>query len=198
MAYELDKSPGTGKFSTRSKECILIGYSTESKAYRLWCPAERKVFKSRDVKFTGKFGNDETFHHLTAQNQEWPANDTREKENQTLELQLTANESNNTHQSGDTLVQNEPEEVTETRKIKAFPGRPTLIRSGRRGRPKKVYQKDEIQPVPREDVASIAVMSGPKSVAEALTCHESKKMVGSNEAGDGGRSDERAVSKVIH
>ncbi|KRY16471.1 Retrovirus-related Pol polyprotein from transposon TNT 1-94 [Trichinella patagoniensis] len=152
-AYVLGKSPRKGKFSTRSKECIFIGYSTESKAYRLWCPAERKVFKSRDVKFTGKFENDETFHQLTAQNQEWPANDTREKENDTLELQLTPNESNETHQSGGTLVQNEAEQVTETRKIK----------------------KEEVQPVPCEDVASIAVMNDPKSVAEALSCHESKE-----------------------
>ncbi|KRX41523.1 Retrovirus-related Pol polyprotein from transposon TNT 1-94 [Trichinella murrelli] len=130
---------------------------------------------SRDVKFTGKFENDETFHQLTAQNQEWPANDTREKENETLELQLTPNESNETDQSGGTLVQNEAEQVTEARKIKVLPGRPRLVRSGRRGRPKKVYQKEEVQPVPCEDVASIAVMNDPKSVAEALSCHESKE-----------------------
>ncbi|KRY62428.1 hypothetical protein T11_12034, partial [Trichinella zimbabwensis] len=29
----LDKSPGKGKFSARSKECIFIGYSTELKEY---------------------------------------------------------------------------------------------------------------------------------------------------------------------
>ncbi|KRY26977.1 Retrovirus-related Pol polyprotein from transposon TNT 1-94, partial [Trichinella spiralis] len=133
-AYVLDKSPGKGKFSTRSKECICIGYSTEPKAYRLWCPAERK---------------------LSAQNQEWPANDTREKENETLELQLTPNESNETHQ--------------------ILPGRPRLVRSGRRGRPKKVYQKEEVQPVTCEDVASIAQMNDPKSAAEALSCDESKE-----------------------
>ncbi|KRX52361.1 Retrovirus-related Pol polyprotein from transposon TNT 1-94 [Trichinella sp. T9] len=146
-AYVLGKSPGKGK----------------------------KVFKSRDVKFTGKFENDETFHQLTAQNQEWPANDTREKENETLELQLTPNESNETDQSGGTLVQNEAEQVTETRKIKVLPGRPRLVRSGRRGRPKKVYQKEEVQPVPCEDVASIVVMNDLKNVTKALSCHESKE-----------------------
>ncbi|KRZ93244.1 Retrovirus-related Pol polyprotein from transposon TNT 1-94 [Trichinella sp. T8] len=124
-AYVLDKSPGKGKFSTRSKECIFIGYSTESKAFRLWCPVERK---------------------LTAQNQEWPANDT-------------------------------PEQVTETRKIKVLPGRERLVRSGRRGRPKKVYQKEEVQPVPCEDVASIVVMNDLKSVTKALSCHESKELL---------------------
>ncbi|KRX56900.1 Retrovirus-related Pol polyprotein from transposon TNT 1-94 [Trichinella sp. T9] len=174
-AYVLDKSPGKGKFSTRSKECIFIGYSTESKAYRLWCPAERKVLRSRDVKFTGKFGNDETLHQPTAQNQEWPANDTCEKETETLELQLTTNESNDTHQSGGTLVQNEAEQVTETRKMKVLPGRPRLVRSGRRGRPKKVYRKEEVQPVTCENVASIAEMNDPKSVTEALSCRESKE-----------------------
>ncbi|KRZ83002.1 Retrovirus-related Pol polyprotein from transposon TNT 1-94 [Trichinella sp. T8] len=164
-----------GEVQHTTKECIFIGYSTESKAYRLWCPAERKVFKSRDLKFTGKFGNDETLHQLTTPNQEWPANDTREKENETFELQLTPNESNETHQSGGTLVQNEPEQVTKTRKMKVLPRRPRLVRSGRRGRPKKVYQKEEVQPVPCEDVVSIAEMNDPKSVAEALSCDESKE-----------------------
>ncbi|KRX14696.1 Retrovirus-related Pol polyprotein from transposon TNT 1-94 [Trichinella nelsoni] len=191
-AYVLDKLPGKGKFSTRSKECIFIGYSTESKAYRLWCPAERKVFKSRDVKFTGKFGNDETLHQLRAQNQEWSANDTRENENETFELQLTPNKSNETHRSGGIFVQNEPEQVTETRKMKVLHGRPRLVTRGRRGRPKKVYQKEEVQPVPCEDVASITVMNDPKSGAEALSCHESKKWLEAIKHG-GGRSNERFV-----
>ncbi|XP_003369343.1 hypothetical protein Tsp_04758 [Trichinella spiralis] len=167
----------------------------ESKTYRLWCPAERKVFKSRDVKFTGKFGNDETLYQLTAQNQEWPANDTREKENETLELQLTANESNETHQSGGTPVQNEAEQVTERRKIKVLPGKPRLVRSGRRGRPKKVYQKEEVQPVTCEDVASIAQMNDPKSAAEALSCRESKEWLEAMKHGSG-RSNESLKPKV--
>ncbi|KRZ07267.1 Retrovirus-related Pol polyprotein from transposon TNT 1-94 [Trichinella pseudospiralis] len=121
-AHVLDKSPGKGNFSTRSKECIFIGYSTELKAYRLWCPAERK---------------------------EWPANDIREMENETLELQLTPNISNDTHQSKDTLVQSEADQVTETRKIKALL-KARLVRSGR-------------------------CSTDPKSVVEALLCHESKE-----------------------
>ncbi|KRY65178.1 Retrovirus-related Pol polyprotein from transposon TNT 1-94 [Trichinella pseudospiralis] len=133
-AHVLDKSPGKGNFSTRSKECIFIGYSTELKAYRLWCPAERK---------------------LTAQNQEWPANDIREMENETLELQLTPNISNDTHQSKDTLVQSEADQVTETRKIKALL-KARLVRSGRCRCPKKVSQKEKVQPISCEDVALIA------------------------------------------
>lgn len=41
-AYMLIKS-SRGKFDEKSIECIFIGYSTESKAYRLWDPVARKV-----------------------------------------------------------------------------------------------------------------------------------------------------------
>lgn len=50
-AYALNKVPKREKFDSRSQECMLVGYSTESKAYRLWSPKSRKVIVSRDVKF---------------------------------------------------------------------------------------------------------------------------------------------------
>ncbi|KAH0819226.1 hypothetical protein GEV33_003565 [Tenebrio molitor] len=53
-AFALDKTPGKGKFDSRSKKCIFIGYSVQSKAYRLWDPEARKVIRSRDVTFTGR------------------------------------------------------------------------------------------------------------------------------------------------
>jgi hypothetical protein len=53
-AFALDKTPGKGKFDSRSKKCIFIGYSVQSKAYRLWDPEPRKVIRSRDVTFTGR------------------------------------------------------------------------------------------------------------------------------------------------
>lgn len=45
----LNKGPKRGKFLQKGDEYILIGYSYESKAYRLWKPGTRTVIKSRDV-----------------------------------------------------------------------------------------------------------------------------------------------------
>ena len=58
-ALVLDKSQQRGKFEPKSKECILIGYSEESKAYRLWLTIDKKVIRSRDVKFMNTFQPEE-------------------------------------------------------------------------------------------------------------------------------------------
>ncbi|KAH0813612.1 hypothetical protein GEV33_009179 [Tenebrio molitor] len=50
-AHNSRRPPGKGKLTCRSKEGILVGYSEESKAYRIWIPEESKVEISRDVKF---------------------------------------------------------------------------------------------------------------------------------------------------
>ena len=40
-----------GKFDSKARKCILVGYSSESKGYRLYNPEQRKLIVSRDVKF---------------------------------------------------------------------------------------------------------------------------------------------------
>lgn len=49
-AFALDKTQ-KGKFQPRSRECIFVGFSSESKAYRLWDGAAKRIIVSRDVKF---------------------------------------------------------------------------------------------------------------------------------------------------
>ena len=41
-----------GKFDSKTRKCILVGYSLQSKAYRLYDPQRRKLIVSRDVKFS--------------------------------------------------------------------------------------------------------------------------------------------------
>ena len=40
-----------GKFDSKTRKCILVGYSHQSKAYRLYDSQRRKLIVSRDVKF---------------------------------------------------------------------------------------------------------------------------------------------------
>ncbi|KAL3686396.1 hypothetical protein R1sor_008970 [Riccia sorocarpa] len=44
-------SHGRNKLDDRALRCILVGYDNESKAYRCYCPSNRKVLVSRDVRF---------------------------------------------------------------------------------------------------------------------------------------------------
>ena len=40
-----------GKFDTKARKCILLGYGKETKAYRLYDPSQKKILYSRDVQF---------------------------------------------------------------------------------------------------------------------------------------------------
>lgn len=50
-AFMLEKRSGRSKFKAKSTECIMVGYSSESKAYRVYEPKSRQIYKSRDLKF---------------------------------------------------------------------------------------------------------------------------------------------------
>jgi len=40
-----------GKLAPRAVKCMFLGYASESKGYRLWCPDSKKVIQSRDINF---------------------------------------------------------------------------------------------------------------------------------------------------
>lgn len=76
-AYMLDKRPTKGKFDPKSIECIFVGYSNESKAYRIWDVSSNKIIQSRDVRFVNNFVNTAEFKeeynilNLDLKNPEW-------------------------------------------------------------------------------------------------------------------------------
>jgi len=47
----LEKGRKQRKFEPKEKEYIFVGYSNESKAYRLWQQGTKRIIKSRDVHF---------------------------------------------------------------------------------------------------------------------------------------------------
>jgi len=40
-----------GKLAPRAVKCMVLGYASEYKGYRMWCPESKKVIQSRDVTF---------------------------------------------------------------------------------------------------------------------------------------------------
>lgn len=53
-AVVLNKMGSGTKFGAKGVEYIMVGYSMESKAYRLFKPNTKKIIKSRDVLFIEK------------------------------------------------------------------------------------------------------------------------------------------------
>jgi hypothetical protein len=137
-------SPGKGKLTCRSKEGIVVGYSEESKAYRIWIPEERKVEISRDVKFmelNERIEENET-DVLLEEEPEITGPETIDvdvhpmlQQNVSQELELERDD----EIADEKVLREEENVVEEQQRSRRGPGRPKLVRTGTPGRPKKVY-----------------------------------------------------------
>lgn len=119
---DLNKS----KLDPRCKEGIFVGYSEETKGFRVWLPVEQKVIISRDVKFLRKVDpTTEEFEDFIS--------DELYEDFQDKKMEVTLEPIEQGSQSG-----GEEEEDDNLNEVRG-PGRPRLVRSGNRGRPKKIY-----------------------------------------------------------
>ena len=152
LAMALDKNPNKGKFDQRSKECYFLGYSEESKAYRLWSITEEKIIRSRDIKILEKFcnGKEKVENLLEVQN---------------IDIDPTINSLNPTSTSNYREEQSILEENEGKRQeAKRGPGRSKIIRTGKPGRPRK---SPNIRISNIEEPNSVEILD-PKSLYEAL------------------------------
>jgi hypothetical protein len=79
LCYAVKPKGELRKFEKRTEDCLLLGYSSEAKGYRLWDLQRKKVIIRRSVDFDeGKFRNDQpnTFIDVDLLN---PQMDTREE-----------------------------------------------------------------------------------------------------------------------
>lgn len=63
-AYVLMKGNSKGKFDSKSEECVLVGYSSEAKAYRLWSPRKRNIIISRDVEIMQRMHYEDEYEDI--------------------------------------------------------------------------------------------------------------------------------------
>ena len=159
-AIVLNKAQGKGKFQPKGDEYVLVGYSEESKAYRLWKPGTRTVIKARDVRF---FEN----QNLTNTTKENPIGTSDDKETSYIPLEQPESQDvehqDDREDDEDTDVEESTSETTRQgapdendNKVRHGRGRPKLMKTGKPGRPKKVYQTRNTR------------TSDPESVSEAL------------------------------
>ena len=148
--YVLQKEPGKGKFDPRSKEGLLVGYSDESKGYRVYIREDQKVVVTRDVHFL----EDETLNAM--KNAE--KNTERLEREEKYEVEVSVKNSyDDKKQIVVDLRQQVPEisevppreeEIPRSSSVRGA-GRPRLIHSGVRGRPRKMYQTRSVSDINR-------------------------------------------------
>ncbi|UYV60645.1 hypothetical protein LAZ67_1001752 [Cordylochernes scorpioides] len=51
LAYSHIPTERRKKLENRANRCILVGYSSQTKGYRLWCPETQHVIQTKHVKF---------------------------------------------------------------------------------------------------------------------------------------------------
>lgn len=83
--YVLNKDPTKGKLEARSRLGMMVGYSDESKGYRVWIPEIRKITIARDVEFLEGVGECNESQSRTKQSSE----DIKDKDIFTLENEDT-------------------------------------------------------------------------------------------------------------
>ena len=149
-AFVLDKNPKRGKFEPKAKQGKFIGYSQNAKAYRIWVPNDRKVHVSRDVKFVNQFGVEEKFEDFISSSTKIGGvpilTGPNGEQMDTVEVPLHSTGSSN--QGEQEVLSEAPKSEVATPQIsksekgaevKRTPGRPKIIRTGKRGRPRKEY-----------------------------------------------------------
>lgn len=144
----LEKKPSRGKFEPKGKEYILVGYSQESKAYRLWNPGTKTIVKRRDVRFVEdlkeKMNDTEEDEDFTALlNPDWHESKKSQKaEPEESIITGKINDNTNSEQDlDDDTEETEQVQMDTPKTSKRGPGRPKLLKTGKRGRPRKIHHE---------------------------------------------------------
>lgn len=141
----LDKDPSKDKLAPRAVEGIFVGYPRDRKGYRVWLPIKRQIVHARDIKFMEEIGvrlkneckTDESliFTEVNSEiDRDYPG---------VVEFFPPQIERN--VEQRDQFVEPIIEAPADYRLVRA-PGRPKLVRTGSRGRPKKLFHTREVTP----------------------------------------------------
>lgn len=143
-AIVLDKARKRGKFYPKGDEYVLVGYSQESKAYRLWKPGTKTVVKARDVRFFERLD----LINTPTRDPSATFNDIERNDNSNnipIELTILEDEGCREEDEGSDTEELITEDITqgaineEDNKARRGRGRPKLLRTKQPGRPRKIY-----------------------------------------------------------
>lgn len=172
-AYALSKNGRNGKFEAKSDECIFVGYCDESKAFRLWDPKIRKIIKSRDVHFIEdeierKFEKFEIPENETETFEFEPRKSIPQSDSGILD---SGGADNSIDFDTDQTTTSDVASVRNNPKLRRS-GRPALERTGKRGRPRKIFKTvkilDENEVTENAEKVNLVCHDDPKTAKEAL------------------------------
>lgn len=147
----LNKGQRESKFKPEDESYLLVDYSEESKAYRLWKPGTEKVIKRRDVCFNKKLSGKSIKEdaHFEA-----PINileiNPKSMDAEVIEERIKEDTNNDEENKVQILLRGEEnkdqtlsreEESDETIIIKQASGQSTILKTDKRGRPRKLFHE---------------------------------------------------------
>ncbi|KAL0276778.1 UNVERIFIED_CONTAM: hypothetical protein PYX00_004278 [Menopon gallinae] len=163
-AVVLNKGQKRGKFEAKGETYVLVGYSQESKAYRLWKRGTNTIIKSRDVKFFEEVTDEDGGKFHPFELYEDTHRDTGEDEDATS---ATDEEPISDEEADPQRNQRiRPSSSGSAHRTRRGPGRPKKLRTGKPGRPKKVYHETEYRQIDYAFITEIPVdraLSSPES-----------------------------------
>ena len=144
--FVLDKTQKS-KLTGRTHEGKFVGYSEEAKAFRIWVPTMKRVIVSRDVKFV-----EENMYTIKRQESSYDEQTTDKNEDSIFkEMEITLSMPLEEKSENEKGIIDNSQNLDSTRRL---PGRPTIIRTGKRGSPRKEY-RTRTQSGNRSDIESM-------------------------------------------
>lgn len=145
--FTLVREPTKGKLDSRSKKGILVGYSNESKAYRIWLPDEKRIDIARDVKFIGMpktSPNTKDYDEIeTNEDDDSPQVEVTIPFRKVLNCDLPDEIDDQINDDIDDNDMEDDQEVDQElpnhEPLRRSRGRPRILRTGLRGRPRKEF-----------------------------------------------------------
>lgn len=141
----LNKDPTKDKLQERAFEGTFVGYPRDAKGYRVWVPGMHKTIVARDVRFLEgtipSSQNAQVYAEWLDPIEEDP--DQKLQEEGSPRLVEFSPRPLNTKKPSESAPSTPEASVPEPRPepaVRRAPGRPRLIRTGSRGRPKKLYR----------------------------------------------------------
>ncbi|KAH8399580.1 hypothetical protein KR215_002803, partial [Drosophila sulfurigaster] len=150
VAVALDKGHHNSKFAAKGKEYRMVGYSMQAKGYRLYDAESNLVIEKRDVVFDELSGLEQTSDSVVVLDMQpasqWQSsNSDYENDNQLRsgddhdesDPELEATNYSSKNESFESAKDMEIVQANST--VRIGPGRPKILRTGKPGCPKKIY-----------------------------------------------------------